>query len=884
MPSLRLLLRFYWWRLRTHPAQEALAASGIAVGVALIFAIQIANTSVSASVRTLYHELAGGASVEVGARSAEGLSQALVSAVGEAKGVFGDAGVLNAQITVAGPRGQAPLTLYGAEPAIAVIGGPLTREISLEDLSGGGHAGDRTGAPSSRSVAAQLPRIALPEGPARAIGAKVGQPLLVKSGGRAVAALCSHILGAKLAGGVTQSPVAIATLSAAQAVTGLSNRVSRIMVEPKHGQQALAERSLRRLLGTTLSVRPSDSELALLAEATGPSNEATSVFAILALAVGLLIAYNAMLLTLPARRASMLRLRASGAHRSELLALVAIEVALLGAAAVTVGLVLGDLLAGAVFGGVPRYLTSSFPVGTQRVITIGALVSAIAAGVAAAALAAGGPALSSLRAQAPEQGRGSAQSTPSLGLLASRLGMICGAIAIAVAAIISLFVPAQSIVSAVCLALALGLLLPRTVPRLIRWSARIALRARSTAGYLASIELAAVPVRGAAVATTTAVALYAIVAIGGATNDIRRGVSGAIDDIYGGYAVIVSPASYAQTIFQVQPFAGGPVAARIEAIGGVRRVAAVRTAFLDDRGHRLFVIAKPASDPVAISQSQIVEGQPQRLTRLLRAGGWAALSSTLAAEWGLHLGEELVLPTVSGDAHLRLAATIANYGWPGGTVVVGASDFERLWKSAKVGLLEVAFRAGISEARALAAVRKALAGSGFAIAGERAVGADIAAATNQGMSQMSQTATLMLIAAVLAVLAAMAGSIWQRRPRLAALRRLGVRRGELIWMICLESAAAVTLGCLAGVLVGLAGQPLATIYVRNVTGFPEAYSPALALALRTAALAFAITTLGSAALGLAVTGAARRGAGRRYSPIPQRHSAAKGPSASGLGL
>ena len=85
-----MLCRLYWWRLRTQPAQEALAVVGIAAGVALIFAVEIANTSVPASVRDLVHGIAGPASLEIAARTPEGFDERLMSKVGGAPGVFGD--------------------------------------------------------------------------------------------------------------------------------------------------------------------------------------------------------------------------------------------------------------------------------------------------------------------------------------------------------------------------------------------------------------------------------------------------------------------------------------------------------------------------------------------------------------------------------------------------------------------------------------------------------------------------------------------------------------------------------------------------------------------------------------------------------------------------
>src|SRR5579875_1945696 len=215
-----MLLRLYWKRVRTQLVQEALAALGIAVGVALIFAVPIANTSVPASVRSLYHELAGKASLEVAARSPEGFSQSLVSKAGEAPGVFGAAGVLESRITLVGPRGQEALTLFGAEPAIA---GPLVQRVSLRELEGATPPQAAQAAGAGQLHGAHIPTIALPQGPANAIGAQAGQLLVVRTRGRSTLVLCARVLSSAVAGAASQSPVAIAPLSAVQAITGLAH-------------------------------------------------------------------------------------------------------------------------------------------------------------------------------------------------------------------------------------------------------------------------------------------------------------------------------------------------------------------------------------------------------------------------------------------------------------------------------------------------------------------------------------------------------------------------------------------------------------------------------------------------------------------------------------
>jgi putative ABC transport system permease protein len=846
---LKLLGRLYWWRLRTQPVQEALALLGIAAGVALIFAVEIANTSVPASVRQLAQGIAGPASLEVAARSPEGFEKGMLSKIGHAPGVMGAAAALSTRVTLIGPRGEEALTLLGAEPDIGFIGGPIARRFSPRLLA----SPIRTDAAGAQSAASRPETIALPEGVAAALGASAGQTLSMDVGGRAVAVLCSAVLTRSQVGAAVGSPVAITLLSAAQQITGLEHRATRILILPRPGEEKLARSSLQALVGAQLDVRSSSSEVDLLENATRSSNQAATAFTALSVIVGLLFAYNAMLLTLPARRRFVSRLRGLGAFRSELIALLALETIALGLVASLVGLVLGDLLSKAVFGGVPGYLTAGFAIGTQRVITASAVLISVGGGMLATIVAAVGPAIGSLRGLPLDRPSAQPRASRLLARASGRVGLLAalGAIVVAIGSV--LLLKNAGLIAVGVLAVGLGFALAPAVPWLIEASNRLAIRMRSPLGFIATTELRAAPTRATVLAATSAIAVYAIVALGGAANDIRRGVTKTTEDIFGGASVVVTPSSFEQSPFQVQPFAAEGTFARLRTVPAVAWADELRGSFLDVGARRLFVLAKPQDSLVPISASQIIDGSAGRTATLLRQGDWAALSATVAGERHLHLGDPFSLPTPSGYVTFHLAATITNYGWPPGALVMDADTFTRLWQSTDATVVRVGLRSGVSEAQGVRTVKAALSGTGLSVSGERAAAADVKSATNQGLSQLGQISTLLLAAAVLAVIAAMSGSILQRRARLANLKRLGAYRGELVRTIYLETGVVVLIGCLIGMVFGLSGQPFATQYVRQSTGFPEVFSPAVGLSIQTLVLATVLTMLATGLIGFIVT-------------------------------
>ena len=81
-----MLFHLYRRRLRSHLAQELLAGSGIAVAVALVFGVLVANTSLTSSAGALIQQVIGSARVQLTARSPAGFDQRLAGTVGRSAG------------------------------------------------------------------------------------------------------------------------------------------------------------------------------------------------------------------------------------------------------------------------------------------------------------------------------------------------------------------------------------------------------------------------------------------------------------------------------------------------------------------------------------------------------------------------------------------------------------------------------------------------------------------------------------------------------------------------------------------------------------------------------------------------------------------------------
>jgi putative ABC transport system permease protein len=151
-------------RLRARWVQELLAVVGIAVGVALLFAASVANTSLIGSVTQLQSGLVGDARLQLVARGPDGFSEGLLRKVQDTPGVSSAAPVLETYATVVGPKGERPVVLVGADPRFARLGGPLLRRFTATEL-------------------AQQKALALPSPIAAQVGAGFGQRVTLDIGG-----------------------------------------------------------------------------------------------------------------------------------------------------------------------------------------------------------------------------------------------------------------------------------------------------------------------------------------------------------------------------------------------------------------------------------------------------------------------------------------------------------------------------------------------------------------------------------------------------------------------------------------------------------------------------------------------------------------------------
>jgi putative ABC transport system permease protein len=813
------VLHLYRVRLRARALQELFAVIGIAAGVGLLFASQIASSSLSSSVGQLNAGTVGNAKLQLTARDAHGFEEALVGRVRKLPGVKVAAPLLEVSANAFTAKGSEAVELVGADSTLAQLNGTLVRKTALTPFAG-------------------ISAVVMPSPVAKRLGLhKFGESVSFQALGTTTEAALYSQLTEKQIGPLIDSPIAVSSLEYVQEASGLKGRVSRLLVEPGPGKTEAVRAELQRLAGGRLGVESANYDEQLFAKAAAATNQSTQLFAVISALVGFLFAFNAMLLTVPQRRRLIADLRRDGYTPTAVIAVLLFDAVVLGAIACAIGLVLGDELSIHLFHSNPGYLSSAFAVGTQRVVSWQSVVISLAGGMGAASVAVLSPfkdivSRDPLAAVAIKQGRASGVSARL-----TAAGLVC----LVATLMILLAAPQQAILGMVTLIAALLALLALPLSGTLALARRLAPRIVSAVPHIAVMELRAGRARAIAIAATGAIAVFGSVAIQGAHSDLLKGLDNASHDMNAATDVWVS-ATGSSNLLMTDPFAPS-AQAKLAALPGVRAVRLYRGGLLDYGQRRIWVIAPPVQATPLIPPTQLVEGNLARANARLREGGWAVVSLALAEEHHLKVGERVSIPSPHPSS-FRVAAISTNIGWAPGAMIVNADDYARAWGSQDISAYQLLAEPGTSPTQLSREAQAALGSqSGLSAQTAQAHEDRLRSITRQGLQRLSQISDLILVAAVLAMAAAMGAMIWQRRPRLAKLKLEGFPHHELWQTIVLESLMLLGVGCFSGALFGLFGQQLLDRALNIVINYPVVSSVGVTVALVSLALVTASAVL-----------------------------------------
>jgi len=804
-----LILRAGWRQLTRYRGQWLLAVLAIALGVAVVVAVDLANQSALRAFETAHEVLSGRASHQL-VGGPEGVPEDVYRALRLERGVRTAAPVVEG-------RGELPalgrkVTVLGLDPFAE---GPFRSYASL----GGGDLAALIGVPGT----ALLPAAAI-----RALGLALGDRFTLRVG----AVETSLRLVGELAGEEPAlAELVVVDIATAQELLGRFGYLSRIdLLLGDEQARALAER-----LPPGLRLLSARGQAEAMSALTAAFRLNLSALSLLALLVGLFLIYNTLSFAVVRRRPIVGTLRAMGVTRGEVLAGLLLEAAALGLLGTLVGLLLGLPLAQGLVRLVGRTVEALYyqQAVTALVLAPASLLKAALLGVAGAVLAAWLPAREAA-AQPPRAALSrAALETGSRrwlgrGLALGALLMLVGGAVLAAPGGVTLgFAGLFAVVLGAALwvpALTVALLAP--VSRLGGTVVRLAGR-----GATASLSRTGVAVAALAIAVSS------VVGVGAMIHSFRGSVEAWLKRTLQADYYFAAEGQGA-----VSPLTPA-LAERLRALPEVADVSISRQlALATERGPlRLWALEL---GPKAWSGFQFLAGDPERVWQAFHAGA-VMVSEPFAYRHGLRPGDALTLPTREGPRPFAVAGVYRDYGSEQGVVAMHGETLRRWFGEAPmtgIGVYRRPEAAPQALAEALRPIAEAVPGAQL-----RSQGAILERSLEIFDQVFVITGVLRLLASAVAfagILAALAALQLERAREGAVLRALGFTPGQ---QAGLTAAQSMLLGLAAGLCALPIGAVLSGVLVhvilRRAFGWSMEFQVPAATLIEGLALAVVAATL-----------------------------------------
>jgi putative ABC transport system permease protein len=830
------LYRLAWRRLRRRPFQYILFIAGVAIGVAMMVSIDLANGSARRAFSLSTDAITGKATHRIAGGPA-GLDEALYRRIRVEAGFSPAAPVVEGYVGAPELGGQ-PFRLIGIDP----FAEPPFRDYFAPAGNEGSLAVD-----SLLAFLTTPNSVILSQVTAEAAGVGLGNTVTLNVNGRPQTATISGLL--QPADSVSQRAlegILFTDIASAQEMLGMVGRLSHIDLIAADDAALSAVRAILPA-GATLDAAAARGNA--IRQMTAAFELNLSALSMLALVVGMFLIYNTVTFSVVQRRPLFGILRCLGATGGQLFTLIVGEAIVLSLVGSALGLGLGVLLGRGTVGLITQTINDFwFSVNVQDVtVPVSTLARGLLVGVGASVLAALVPAI--------EAARTAPQSTLRRSTLESRIRRLLPWLVVAWAVMTAvgvalLWLRGGGLVTAFgglfAVLIASALLAPPVTAAMMVAFAPVGGRLLGVLGRMAPRDivrsLSRTSIAIAALMTAVSVIVGVSIMVGSFRGTVVQWLDQTLQaDIY------ISPPGV--TANRVSGSLDRDVVAILKDWPDVARAVTSHTVQIElpDFGRLVQLVAVDGD----VSRG----GRPYAWVRDDLDNPWAALESgegVIISE-ALALKENLptppppiTLPTAGGPRQFPVLAVFYDYSSDQGSIFIDNDLYTALWDDTAISAVGLIVEPGTDVDAVIAAIEARLDGR-----------QDVLVQSNEALRRGSLeifdrtfaiTSALRLLAVIVAfigVLSALMSLQLERGRELGTLRATGMTRSQLWGLTLLETGL---MGMVAGLLAMPVGYALAWIlvYVINVRSFgwtlrmdlqPEYFVQAMAVAVIAALLA-----------------------------------------------
>jgi putative ABC transport system permease protein len=779
-----------------HPWQFGLTLLGIALGVSVVTAVELASQSARRAFELSSEAVLGRTSHQI-VGGTRGVPERIYVELRTRLGSLPAAPIIEAPVR-GGDNQKVSLTLLGVDPLNeADFRGFLS--VTPEQRAGGILLAEPMATALSKSTASRL-------------GLKPGDRLALMVNGRRVELPVALLLSpaSELQRQGLENLV-LTDLSTAQDVLGSAGYLSRIDLRIPGGEGG------DDLLNQVRALIPAGARVIETGARTRAGRQMTRAFelnlfmlGLLALVVGMFLIFNAMSFSVVQRRPLIGRLRVLGATRREIFLLVLGEAAVFGLAGAAAGIVIGTVLAQELLALVTRTINDLYyslevskvnlsPGILAEPLLLGVLGALVAALLPAVEAAGAPPRLALQRHELERRSRKLLPAVSAAGGLCLLAALLCvawpqGDLKAAFAALfLTMF--GFALLAPGAMVLALGILRPG---------------AAAAGGDIASLALRGVGKR----VSRTGVAVAALMVAVATTAGVGVMVDSFRNSVIDWLGLTLRADFYISVpgVGKLRSMAPETIR-RVRDTPGVAETSLGRRIFLESELGELETLAIEMAEK-SYDGFRIVSESRERAWRAFDEGNGVLISEPVAWRSGKGPGDTLALLTEEGLVPFQVAGVFRDYSTDRGMLLMSRATFVRYWKDEGITTIGVYAEAGADPAE----LRRRL---DRAASGDQALYMnDAASIRTLSLEVFDRTFTITSVLRLLAVLIAFVGILsalmaiqLELGREFAVLRALGLTRAQLFGI---AEAQTGVLGLVAGVLALPLGVLLALLLVEVV--------------------------------------------------------------------
>ncbi|MFQ5880944.1 MAG: FtsX-like permease family protein [Candidatus Methylomirabilales bacterium] len=785
--------------LQHSPLRTTLTAFGIAIGVAVFVAIQLANHSILASFQRTINAVAGRSTLQVTAGEL-GFDETLLLKVREVEGVKSAAPLIVNIAPVHGQKGEVLLAL-----GVDLLAEEAFREYRLTGQDEG--VGLKT--------LLQPDTLFLSHSFAADHGLEVGETVTLLAGSRRRTFTIRGLLEPRGPARALEGHLALMDIATAQATFNKVGRLDRIdMVLTEGAAVEAVKTQLEKALPAYVTVERPDRRNRQVEKMLAAFRLNLNALSAVSLVVAMFLIYNTVSLSVIQRRQQIGIVRSLGLTGREIVALFVGEAFILGVLGSLIGIGLGYLLASQVLETISQTVSHLYRfIRVTRVdFAPFTLLSAFSLGLCLSLIAALYPSLQAGRitvreALNPVLTGAKEKSTgflPILGLLllaaaywASRQGPVGSA-------------PVFGYLALVFLILGGSLLTPWAILS-FTWGVRsLGRRGGRGGGLLVASHLQGYLGRNAVAVAAMMTALAMLIGVAIMIGSFRRTVEAWVEETIRA-DLIVTPAS--RFTRGVQATLPEGLLNRVRKTEGVAAVDPFTGLKINFRGRRLLLAAGDFQVVAARGRLLFLQGDSQEVLTRARNRKGVIISETVALTHGIHEGDQVPLETPQGPVTFPVAGIFYDYATDGGKIVMDRHLFRRYWGDRGTNVLAVYLKSEADRPTVEWQIKKAADGAAIVVMRNHDLKKRVLEIFDQTFAVTHVLRVIAMIVAALGILNTLWASVFERQREIGILRSLGASRAQVFRMVVQEAGL---LGLLAEILGAVVGFFLALILIHVI--------------------------------------------------------------------